>query len=495
MRRLIALLLAVTACSSDRQAEEGAHPAAAPRGTDAIALRIPRAGGTARAYIFPRLDSVAWSVSGSPAVGRVLSFDREAGLVAFTDTKGQPRRLDFRLGEVRSASKPTLSGVTSVNGTDIYGITSAGAVSRMTPSGDWTFTPPKPAQILYPASDGTLIIANQSGTSVRLWRIRPPDEEILDSAVLTGVTRGPRVQAGDRLYVSSGEGLEGVTIRGMKELKKIRTSGEVAAMAPTPSGDRVFVALTGSPEITVIDRYSEAVAGSIKLPAPASDLRIDPLGQSLLAKPAAGGNSAWVVAIGTGDVTGTITTQWTDDLPAFTPEGSIATLIGSDVVFLNSSTLAKTRTISGGAKDYWYFFNWNGFRPRAANLDQPVTFGTGDSTASTDTMIPPSTDSTPRNLPMRDASPTMVPPMVLPPPAAKAGTGFVVSFAALLNEQRARETAAEIQVGGVKPRIVQTQSGGTPIFRVILGPYSTREEAERIGRESKRQYWIYEGGQ
>jgi hypothetical protein len=326
LRRLIALTLAVAACSGDRQAEEGAHPAAAPHGTDAIALRIPRAGGTARAYLFPRLDSVAWSAGGAPAVGRVLSFDPEAGLIAFTDAKGQPKRLDLRLGEVRSASKAVLSGVTSVNGTDIYGITSAGAVARMTPSGDWSFTPPRPAQILYPVNDGTLVIANQAGTSLRLWHIRPPDEEILDSAGIDDVTRGPRVQAGDRLYVSSPNGLQGVTIRGLKQLKRIRTAGEVAAMAPTPSGDRVFVAMTGSAEIKVIDRYSEAVAGSIKLPAPASQLRIDPLGQSLLAKPAAGGDSAWLVAIGTGNVTGTVATEWTNDLPAFAREGSIATL-------------------------------------------------------------------------------------------------------------------------------------------------------------------------
>src|SRR6185503_10227750 len=106
----------------------------------------------------------------------------------------------------------------------------------------------------------------------------------------------------------------------------------------------------------------------------------------------------------------------------------------------------STQTVSGGAKDYWYFFSWNGFRPRAANLDQPVTFGAGDSAAITDTMIRPSTDSSRTNIPMRDASPSMVPPMVLPPPAAQKTTGFIVSFAAVLDEQKARETAATIQV-------------------------------------------------
>jgi cell division protein FtsN len=64
----------------------------------------------------------------------------------------------------------------------------------------------------------------------------------------------------------------------------------------------------------------------------------------------------------------------------------------------------------------------------------------------------------------------------------------------VLNTQKANEIAAGITVGGARARVVQAQAGGTPIFRVVLGPYATREEAERIGRESKRQYWIYEGG-
>jgi cell division protein FtsN len=33
------------------------------------------------------------------------------------------------------------------------------------------------------------------------------------------------------------------------------------------------------------------------------------------------------------------------------------------------------------------------------------------------------------------------------------------------------------------------------LYRVVLGPYATREEADRVGRDSKRQYWIYEESQ
>jgi cell division protein FtsN len=31
------------------------------------------------------------------------------------------------------------------------------------------------------------------------------------------------------------------------------------------------------------------------------------------------------------------------------------------------------------------------------------------------------------------------------------------------------------------------------IYRVVIGPFSTREEAERIARTSGKSYWVYEG--
>jgi hypothetical protein len=68
----------------------------------------------------------------------------------------------------------------------------------------------------------------------------------------------------------------------------------------------------------------------------------------------------------------------------------------------------------------------------------------------------------------------------------------MVSFAAVLAEQKARELAAGISVNGVRPRVVAAPSGSTTIFRVVLGPYSTREEADRVGRDAGRQYWVYE---
>jgi cell division septation protein DedD len=169
---------------------------------------------------------------------------------------------------------------------------------------------------------------------------------------------------------------------------------------------------------------------------------------------------------------------------------------GTDVVFLDETSLNSVKTVAGGAKDYWYFLSWNGFRPRAANLDQPVTFTSPDTSVRRDTIVVPN-DSGRTSPPLRDATPTVLPPVVLPPPPAPAqrsAGGFVVSFAAVLSEQKAREIAAGIDVGGAHARVMPTQTGGTSIYRVVLGPYATKDEADRIGRESKRQYWVFEPG-
>jgi hypothetical protein len=493
LHRLIALTLVVAACGGDRQASNSASSSTHRQGTDQIALRIPRAGGTARAYLYPALDSVIWSATAAPAVERVLGFDPEGGLIALVDDKGLPRRIDLRMGEVRTASRVKLTSLASENGNEIYGITPAGSVSRLTPSGDWTFEPPSPAQAVYPQPNGSVVIAGARAGKTPLWLIRPTDEAIVDSTSIDRVSKIGIAQAGDLLYFGSERAIVGVRARDLSRVEPVRLREEAQAIASTPSGDRVYVALQSTPRILVFNRYSGAIDATVDLPGPAAELRVDPLGQHLLVKPA-DGDSAWVVATGTDSLRGTIRTEWRSDLPAFA-FGTIATVQAQDVVFLDANQLKPLRTIPGGARDFWYFFAWNGFRPRAAQVDLPVIFAAPDSTRPRDsaTMI---TDSARMNPPIRDTAPTMLPLPQLPPPAAKAPSrGFLVSFAAVLTEDRARATAQSIQVGGAHPRVQPSTNAGTTIYRVVLGPYPTREEAEKVGRDSRRPYWVFEANQ
>jgi cell division protein FtsN len=68
-----------------------------------------------------------------------------------------------------------------------------------------------------------------------------------------------------------------------------------------------------------------------------------------------------------------------------------------------------------------------------------------------------------------------------------------VSYAAVLSLERARDIAAGITVLGERARIVTGETGGTTVYRVVMGPYQSRDAAERIGKASGHSYWVYEG--
>lgn len=513
-------LVLLAACGSDRRDDHPPPHDVAPspaqsQGPDPVVLRVARTGGPVRAYVYPQLDSAVWrSAASAPAISRVLAFDEEGGSLALVDAKGQPTRVDLRSGGVATASKAKLARLASADGYAIYGV-SGGAVTRLTPSGaPWPYKPPVPAREVLPQPDGSVIVVAERGGSTAVWHLRPPETKVLDSAVLGRTGYAVRTQIGDRVYFTTDSGLVALRGRDLQPVAPVRLDREVRALAPTPSGDRLYVAADSSAELTVINRYTDKVEKRIELPAPVADLRMDPLGRYLLAR-AARGDSAWVVALDKDRVIGAVRTAWRADLPFVAPDGMVALAQGPDVVFVDGETRASRRRIAGGAKDFWHVILWNGFRPRAAGLDQPVTFGpgpeeegngrsdsldsafaagaiTGDS-AGTSAQVPgtPRGDSTPPIL--RPAAPS--PSAAAPPSASPAPRtpGFTVQFASVLAEDKARETAAAIKVDGRSPRVVSTVRGGATIYRVVLGPFPTRAEAEKAAKASGHDFWVFEG--
>ena len=491
MRRLLLLALLCAACSNDRAAPDSATPQLAEvRGSDALLLRIPRRGGSARVYVYPKLDSAVWTDSAAPALERVLAFDPDAGTIAFVDSKGLPGRIDLRMTEIRNASHTKLSSLSSANGTDIYGVNARGEILRLNPNGgDWKFKPPVPARTVFAQPNGELIVTGNKGAQTLLWKVRPPDDVVQDSAVLPLSGRGVRTQVGDRVYFTVDSGLVGIKVKDLSPVGAIKLSSRVVALAPTPSGDRLYVATAGDSSLSVVDRYTESAKANIALPQPPIDLRMDPLGRYLLAR-FPGADSAWVIAIGTNRLVGAVPTRWETDLPAVTPDGTLALLGKKDVMLVDPEKLDVKSTVDGGAKDFWYFFAWDGFRPRPQGLDQPVTFP-GDS-MQRDSLAASSTASSTAafSTPSAGADTTRAPTVSVPQPQS---TGFTVSFAALLSEDKAQQVATSIKVNGTAAHVVSTTTAGSPIFRVVMGPFATREEADKIGRASKREYWIYEG--
>lgn len=487
---LVALVFSACGRGDVSVAESSDRGSSAAAVTDVLVMRVPAAGGNIRIHGYAKPDSVLWtSTTRASAVARVLGFDDENGAFAYVDAKGGLVRVEIRSNRVTAFRTPPLKGIVSSDGSIVYGIAADGVVHRLTPTGSWTYKNPRGIRELFPQPDGALLISSDEGDSTHLWRLRPPENRLLDTTAIPRATRSVRTQVGDRLYFATSEGLIAVRSRDLMPIAPMELERKPRAIAPTPSGDRLYILTDSSDALLVVDRYQEKVERSIELPGVSLDLRMDPLGRYVLARSAAD-DSVWVIAVGTDRVVSTVASGWRADLPLVAPDGRLLTLHGKDVVIIEPETRRIVRRIPGGAADFWYLFSWSGFRPRAAGLDVPVTFEGGDSGVvdSNIIRIEPGLDS-------GDFAPTAADTATTVPAADTAPhrSLYTVSFATMLQPDAAATLASSIKVGGATARVVASNREGATIYRVVLGPYRSREIADRAGREAKKPFWVFEG--
>jgi SPOR domain len=506
-----AVALGLVACGGDRTPARTDRPAltkrqgpAIPTGPEALVIRIPRTGGAAQAYDYDRLDSAIWTSSEAmPAVNRVLAFDEDGGAIAFVDAKGAPRRVELRTGAITPPPDVKLTALRSADGASVYGVSTAGLVTRLTPTDTrpWTLRPPPPfgARDVAPQTDGSVVIVGDAAGVQKLWRVRPPGTKLLDTASLGHTFRLVRAAIGDRAYFASDSTLQAIRIRDLKPAPPIRFDHRLRTVAPTPSGDRLYIALDSVSALRVIDTYS-GQNETVALPGAPGDLRMDSLGRYLLVRPARSVDSAWVVTVGTDRVIGSVPTTWSADLPFVGSDGSIVTAQGVDVVLLDPQSLKVRRTVSDGADDFWIPIRWSGFRPRAPGLDQPVTFpktpvDSGDSILAAIRRSQHDTTLHPTSAPPPEPHPSVVDSaqgrLGTSPPRSP---GFTVQLAALLSPDSARSRASRIVADGIHAHVIAAPRGGTTVYLVVLGPYQTRDAAEAAGRASQQPNpWVYEG--
>ncbi len=500
-----ALLLLVCACSdgSERPATTTGALASIPAGPDPIVLRVARGGGLVSAVSYPGLDSVVWRSSFRvPALSRVLGYHPDDGYLTAVDTAGRPVRLDLRLGAVAIPGSAGGALHTSADGAVLYAVNVEGDVARYTPVGDrWTLSTSAMPAALVPLNDGSLVTVSMDAERVVLRRVRPPDSVVVDSLQVNIAADSLSVHGmtvGDRMFLSAGSRILSLRTRDFVMDVDVDMENPVRDFVTSPSGDRIFVRTEGRDGISVVDRFAGKVAERVSLPGAARQLRMDALGRVLLVQGLR--DSAYVIDIGTSKRVGTVRTEWRGDLPLVLADGVMALLHGDSVTMTSSIDLGVTRTIADGGQQFWYAMRWNGFRPRSAGLDEPVRFraserravsesvgGTLDAEIA-DTLTGASDARTQRTA--RDTPDSSV--AVSPAPRRQRVT-YTVQLAAVLTEELAREAAAGVVVDGKTPRIASSVRDGRTLYRVVLGPYATREQAERAGKSSGRTYWVFEG--
>jgi hypothetical protein len=212
----------------------------------------------------------------------------------------------------------------------------------------------------------------------------------------------------------------------------------------SPSGHRIYVA-RASDGLLILDRVSGEPVGEIELPGPAIGLHGDLFGGWVIVRPATG-DSAWVVDVGKGAYVGTVAVEWDDDLPAVVSPNTLLTRRGKDVVAvdLGAKGFPVRANVEGGAADTWLPLTWH----------------------------PPEEEGVPVNA---DSA-----ALAAAADSAKAASVYL-QVSSSQNPVWAQELSQKLRAAGL-PAAVLKPARSDEAYRVVLGPYATREQAEETGR-------------
>jgi hypothetical protein len=196
----------------------------------------------------------------------------------------------------------------------------------------------------------------------------------------------------------------------------------------------------------ILDRFEGTPLREIELPGPAKGLRSDPYGSWVLVQPESA-DSVWVIDIGTGKYLGATEARWSDDLPAVAAPHTLLLRRGADIVALDLGDKGFTETgrVEGGASDFWLPIAWHPAQEDEVPVEaDSATLAASDSAA---------------------ARPTIY-----------------LQVSSSQNPTWASELSEKLRAAGL-PAAVLTPRRSEEAYRVVLGPYATREQAEETGRK------------
>jgi len=419
-------------------------------------LRLPAAGGLPQLYLPPALTEADWKAQGKiPAIRHLVGTDLDERLVYALDATGQIQVLDFETGRVRALLPGTRDAVMGPDKT-IYALDDSNAVTQVvhrSPTRYKNRLPGRPREIFGTKDGDLLAVSTAAGNTLSRLAGDQPATTVPLPAGDAAVTYW-----GELLAVAADSVVVLYEPRGKAVPRIIQVDGHARAVAFSPSGHRLYVARRQG-GILVLNRYTSEVSGEISTPSPAIALRPGPFGTWLLLRPPAT-DSVWVVDLGTGKLVGSVPSEWGVDLPTVTNQQILIGKIKQDVLAydLSKANFPVTGKVAGGAKDLWVPLAWSpqGAPPPAAAESIVVAAAPGDT-------------------------------------AVKGKVYLQVSSSQ--NPAWAEELAKQLSGAGLPASVLKPHTSDEG-YRVVLGPYASREDAEATGKKLGRPFFIYqpEGG-
>ena len=418
---------------------------------NSVLIRLAARGGTPRLYRLPDLVEVPEAIRGRlPLLEGAVGVDPEAAYLYVRTTKGELIALDLESGRVDTVATAVERATLGPDGT-LYSVDGKGRVISVARRARLAWPQPLGGvpRDVFGATDQRLvaIVVQDRPRLIIAAADQPPSARTLALGGDVGATRW-----GDLLAVASDTGVTLLSTVGSREPAFVPLPDHPRAVVFSPSGHRLYVAQRTAPGLAVIDRFAHQEIDGVALPGPASTIRLDPFGRWLLARPTMG-DTAWIVDLPIKSLRGALATSWRGDLPTVAPDGSLLLRQGQDIVAYRPDSLRETGRVTGGAGDLWIATRWTprgGYRGAMAALPQAATDSAGPEGP------------------------------------------LYVQVSVSQNQGWSEEMAQQLSRAGLAARVLAPPAGSDEGYRVVLGPYPTRTQAEAIGRKLGRPFWIYQ---
>jgi len=419
-------------------------------------LRLPAAGGHATLYHLPDLRPWTWeSPDTLPPLQATLGADLASSQVYLVSRKGEV--VSFDLLTARTRRDRFAGGFSATLGPDgtLYTVNDSLVVTqylRRTPKRFPSHLPARPRDLFGGRSSSLLAISTGETSQLTFFR---PGEETITASLPSGDATA--TLWGDMLAIAADTSVVMVDPRSPDRPMDIRIPGHARAVVFSPSGHRFYVARREGP-LQVFNRFTGELIGEIELPGSAGALRMDPFGRWLMVHPA-GQDSVWLVNLAANRIAGSFVTEWSQDLPAVTNREVLLLRSGGILVArdLARPGFPGSGSLAGAGRDIWLPLEW---APQSGGTD-------ASNVASTEPA--PGGES--------------------PLPGATEGVFLQVSSSQ--NPEWSRQLARQLEQQGLPARVVNPANEEEG-YRVVLGPFPTREIAESAGRRLGRPFFVYQ---
>jgi hypothetical protein len=452
-----AALVVLAGCSGNELAPPPDLPAV---GRQVSLLRFPRTGGPVEAFVPESLVSAGWrTTSNAPPLRRAVGVDLDERMAYAIDQSGNLVGVDLESGGVRRAMMTGVRAAAMGPDGSLFVATADKRIVHLVRRAPVVLTEPlssTPA-VMFGTVSGHLVAVTEG--DARSLLITGSDRAVHEEQLPEG--RVAATYWGELVAVAADTAVLLIETTGEPTMRSIRVSGGARDVVFSPSGHRLYVA-RDTREVLIMDRYGLAQRATLRLPDVPRAIRTDASGRWLLAR-AAESDSVWVVDLATSRPAATIATEWGEDLPLVAGAATLVTRQGADIVAwdLRAVPTRRLATLVGAGPDSWLAAAWVPRERRQAAVTAAETaIVTQDSALAIDSST-----------------------------AEPDSTEIYVQVSTSQNQSWSEDLAASLRENGIEATVLKP-TGDQDTYRVVIGPFPTREAADETGRRLSRPYFI-----